>query len=492
MNTKLRKPCLKFLCMSFIIFWTATFVKAQPVLTYTPVLKNMSKPIDIKNAADGSGRMFIVEQTGKIRIYKNGELLPKPFLDITNMVEQGTYKGIINIAFAPNYKINRTFFVYYLDTLNRSTIARFTASKQNPDSAVVSSRRILYQFSPVDTGDTKISIGSMGFGRDRLLYISLSDGSYIGKVTNLAQNGGLPYGKILRVDVNKLDSPYYKIPPSNPYANNPDIRHDIWAIGIRNMWRWSFDRLTGDMWLADDGNSNRDEVNFVTPAEAKGGINFGWKCYEGDQVYDTTGCLPSTNYKFPALSLIHDSIVGCYAIIGGHVYRGTQFPALYGYYVCSDYVTANSWLMNPNGSGGWNVYRQPGVPPGIENYGENESGELFATSLDGTVYQVGGIAGTSIVSSSINEVTIPATAATQLKSRVYPTLVNNRMIVLELNEPFGSFRLFDMNGNPVLKKDIKGLKGNVPVDLPATLLPGMYVVELSGQHSLKQKIFISR
>ena len=101
----------------------------------------------------------------------------------------------------------------------------------------------------------------MGFGRDRLLYISLSDGSYIGKVTNLAQNGGLPYGKILRVDVNKLDSPYYKIPPSNPYANNPDIRHDIWAIGIRNMWRWSFDRLTGDMWLADDGNSNRDEVN---------------------------------------------------------------------------------------------------------------------------------------------------------------------------------------------------------------------------------------
>ena len=312
----------------------------------------MSKPIDIKNAADGSGRMFIVEQTGKIRIYKTENFCLNRSLILRIWWNRGPIRGLSTLLSHRIIKSTGLSFVYYLDTLNRSTIARFTASKQNPDSAVVSSRRILYQFSPVDTGDTKISIGSMGFGRDRLLYISLSDGSYIGKVTNLAQNGGLPYGKILRVDVNKLDSPYYKIPPSNPYANNPDIRHDIWAIGIRNMWRWSFDRLTGDMWLADDGNSNRDEVNFVTPAEAKGGINFGWKCYEGDQVYDTTGCLPSTNYKFPALSLIHDSIVGCYAIIGGHVYRGTQFPALYGYYVCSDYVTANSWLMNPNGSGG--------------------------------------------------------------------------------------------------------------------------------------------
>lgn len=463
---------------------------AQPVLTYTPVLQNMSKPIDVKNAADGSGRLFIVEQTGTVRIYKNGVLQPKPFLDITSMVAKGKYKGIINMTFAPNYKSNRTFFVYYLDTLNRSTIARFTTSKQNPDSAIVSSRKILYQFTPVDTGDTKISIGCMGFGRDRYLYFSLSDGSYIGKVTSLAQDGSVPYGKILRVDVNMLDSPYYKIPASNPFVNNASVRNDIWAIGIRNMWRWSFDRLNGNMWLADDGNDNRDEIDFVTPTEAKGGMNFGWKCYEGDQVYDTAGCKPRDSYKFPIFSIIHDSITGGFAIIGGHVYRGTQFPSLYGYYICSDYITANAWVINPNGNGGWNIYRQPSIPPSIESYGESESGELYATSLDGTVYQVGGIAASAAVSSDMTAAFTVVNAAR--RSRIYPTLISNNNIILELNESFTSFHLFDLNGHELMNKDIKGLRGNIHIDLPGLLQTGLYMVELSGSNPLKQKIFINR
>lgn len=460
-------------------------VIAQPTLTYTPMIQNMRKPIEIKSAGDNSGRLFIAEQDGYIRIYKNGVLQSKPFLDISNLVSLGRYKGLISLEFAPNYKKNRTFFIYYFDKNNVATIARYRASFSNPDSAIASTGVTILQFPPIDTGDTKISIGNLNFGRDGYLYMSLSDGSYIDYVTNLAQNGSVLYGKMLRLNVNVANPPYYSIPPTNPFINDPNIRDEIWAIGIRNIWRFSFDRANGNMWMADDGNDNRDEVNVIRPSQSSGGFNLGWKCYEGFEVYDTTGCSDIGNYTFPIFDIPHDSITGGYALIGGYVYRGKQFPALNGYYVCSDYVTNNIWLINPNGSGGWNVTRQPGAPLGICSYGEGDNGEVYACSLDGTVYQVGAVAAAGAIQS-----TVASAAKTGIPgTMIYPTLVTGNSIVIDLKETYYSFHLLSMSGQEIMRRNLQQVRGKTTIELP-NLSAGNYIVQLKGKQNLQQKIVV--
>ena len=462
---------------------------AQPQLTFTPFLDSLAKPIDLKNAGDGSGRLFIVEQDGLVKIYKNGTILPTPFLDISNLVTIGKYKGIISIAFPNNFKKIQTFFVYYLDKNDATVIARYKVSKTNPDSALPNSGVKLLTLAAIDTGDTKVSIGTMNFGKDNNLYISISDGSYIGKVTDNAQNTQKYFGKILRLNVNKNTAPYYSIPPDNPYVNDPDVLSEIWAIGIRNMWRWSFDKLTRDMWLADDGNSNRDEVDYIKPTEPSG-ANLGWKCWEGDQNFDQSGCTDSNKYKFPIFSIEHDSITGGFAIIGGFVYRGKNYPALKGYYICSDYITENIWKINPNGLGGFNIYRQPGAPEGIVSYGEDESGELYAILLQtGQIFKVGATA--AIAKTNEQAANTAAANGNGLKSYVYPTVVDNSTLILELKEAYKSMSLVDMAGHEVVRKTLDNEMGRITLNLPA-LPAGMYVVQLKGLKNMQQKIYISK
>lgn len=464
-------------------------VEAQPELTFTPIVQGLSRPVEVENANDGSGRLFIVEQDGRIRIYKDGALLSTPFLDITNLCSDGKYKGLISVAFSPNYKKNRTFFVYYLDYNNAATLAKYKTSKNNPDLAVKASGKVLFALPPVDTGDTKISMGNMHFGSDKKLYMTISDGSYIDKVTNLSQATDVLYGKMIRLDVNRNDSPYYRIPPDNPFIGNPDVRPEIFSIGLRNMWRWSFDKATNDMWMADDGNSNRDEVDHVTFTDCRG-ANFGWKCYEGNEIYDTTGCSPIGNYKFPVYDYAHDSIDGGFAIIGGYVYRGTQYPSLQGYYICSDFITSNGWKIKPNGAGGVDTYLQHDFPDSICGYGQGEDGELYAADLNGTVFKIG-------VASALSK---PATSSTvsaivadnKAVSKIYPTVVDNSMVVLELNDVYNSMRVFDMRGREVMRQKLNGEKGRVTVTLPK-LQAGMYIIHLDGAgHNMEQKIYVSQ
>ena len=289
------------------------------------VASGLTQPVFITHAGDGSGRIFIVEQTGTIRILKNGSLLPAPFLDIHTLVKAGGEQGLLALAFHPSYSSNGIFFVAYTapragdSTGSNLVLEKFTVSA-NPDAANAASGVILLSIPhPVNTNHNG---GTLAFGADGYLYWSTGDGGSGGDPPNNAQQLNNLLGKILRLDVNA--GPLYGIPPSNPFfsSGDPNVRKEIWAYGLRNPWRISFDRLTHDLYIGDVGQSRREEVDFQ-PAGSAGGENYGWHVMEGTLCYNPlSGCdqsgkvLPVTEY---------DHTLGC-SISGGYVYRGTNFP----------------------------------------------------------------------------------------------------------------------------------------------------------------------
>ena len=193
---------------------------------------------------------------------------------------------------------------------------------------------------------------------------------------------------MIRINVNVTVPPYYSIPADNPFVNDSTVKDEIWDIGFRNAWRWSFDRANGDWWIVDVGQDSMEEVNYKTAAQG-GGYNFGWQCYEGTQPFKTSGCRNINKYAFPIFEYHHDIPSGGECLIGGYVYRGTSYPALQGYFVCADYYSGNAWEIKPNGSGGWNSYIQTGVPKGISSFGEDEAAESYAVSWQtGVLYSI--------------------------------------------------------------------------------------------------------
>ena len=385
----IQQNCYAFIKLFFVfIFCFAGSVKAQPQLSFTPFIQNFTNPLLVTNAGDGSGRLFIVEQSGVIKIYKNGVVLPKPFLDLSNIIPHINDEGMYNLVFAPDYKNNKTFFVFYYAKGGLTKLARYKTSKTNPDSAIASSGVVLLSLSGNNSGGAHV--GDMHFGKDGYLYISINDGSIYDNTTAFAQDGQSMLGKILRLNVVNVNTPpYYTIPPDNPYVNDPDVLDEIWALGLRNAWRWSFDKRNGNMWLADVGGDHWEEVDFRTPSQSAG-TNYGWPCYEGDSTFITTGCKSSSNYSFPVFEYAHNNDTSAEVITGGYVYNGTAYPALKGYYVCADYTKGNAWLIKSKRSGGWNVFKETGFPLGLVSFGEDENSELYAASLStGIIYKVG-------------------------------------------------------------------------------------------------------
>lgn len=464
---------------------TSILSNAQPQLSYNMIAQGLAKPVSITNAGDGSGRLFIVEQAGTVKILKNGSVLNTPFLDIKNLTNAGAeYKGLFSIAFPADYNRKGMFFVFYTDKNGASILARFKTNKSNPDLAVVSSRvEVLSISSEAGNGP---HFGDMHFGKDGYLYVMISDVSRPGVLNNFAQNGQSLAGKILRLNIQVANAPYYRIPADNPFVNNPLVRGEIWSLGLRNAWHWSFDRQTGDAWIADVGEADWEEVNFTSAAQAKG-ANYGWHCYEGNADFNTTGCDNKSSYTFPVFTYPHNASNGGSAVIGGYVYRGNAYPALQGYYICSDYVSSNAWKLKPNGLGGVTVDMQSsGVPSAIVGYGEDESGELYAVSISGSVYRV------QATGSAIASATDAAVSASKKSmSSVYPTLVDNSTITLDLKEAYQTVRLIDIHGHEIIRKTLNSQTGKVTMHLPS-LQAGMYIIELSGASFLQQKVYITR
>lgn len=359
--------------LSVLLVFFNTFSFAQPTLVLNQFASGLIKPNGIANAGDT--RLFVTGKDGFIWVLDSiGNAKPRPFLNIDSEVGSvGSEQGLLGLAFSPNYKTDGYFFVNYTDTTGDTHIARFSVSPGNPDSADASSEKlILFVKQPFANHNG----GCLIFGPDNLLYCSLGDGGSVGDPLNNAQNKKVLLGKILRID--PLNGNPYLIPSTNPFATDTAYAPEIWAMGLRNPWRFSFDRHTADLWIGDVGQHSYEEIDFQQAA-SKGGENYGWRCYEGDSTYFTSGCAPSTNYIFPVHS--YDHAKGC-AITGGYVYRGANEGDLYGRYLSTDYCGGVFLSTTPDGKGGWKVDTlQTFSFFEYTAFGENTSGELFVTAM---------------------------------------------------------------------------------------------------------------
>ena len=340
-------PILIF-CMIF-----SKSILSQPILTLNPVITTgLSSPIQFVNAGDGTNRVFIVEQGATIRAYDANFNFLSVFLTVSN-VSVGGERGLLSMVFHPDYQNNGLFYVYYTNAAGDLELARYHVSSDPNVADPVSKVIVLTIPHPVNSNHNG---GELHFGTDGYLYASTGDGGGGGDVPNNAQNTSVLLGKILRLNVNtSLVAPYYSIPAGNPYGN------EIYALGLRNPFRWSFDRQTQDMWIGDVGQSSFEEIDFRAAANTLG-VNYGWRCYEGNSTYNSTGCGPSTDYVFPVYTYPNP---GPAAVTGGIVYRGTDYPALQGYNISADFYSGTFYLTVSNGSGVWNTSTQVISPANI-------------------------------------------------------------------------------------------------------------------------------
>ena len=344
-------------------------------------------PVDIKNCGDS--RLFIVEQNGRIQICDSaGNKNAQPFLDISTLVlwqGAGDERGLLGLVFPPDYLTSGYFYIDYYSSNDLHThISRFHAA--TPDSADPTSEEILLNiYQPF----TNHKGGSLAFGRDGYLYIGMGDGGGQHDMGNRAQNPDTLLGKILRISVDPLN-PTYSIPPTNPFASGGGAP-EIWTIGMRNPWRFSFDRLTHDLWIGDVGQDTYEEVD-MQPAGSPGGLNYGWRCFEANSVHDTSagGCPPIAQTEHPVFNYAHAG--GYCSITGGYRYRGSKFQELYGKYFFIDYCKAELRYLEENGSGGF-TQTNLGIPGGttaaIVTFGEDINGEIYFSGLvSGNIYHL--------------------------------------------------------------------------------------------------------
>ena len=389
-------------------------------VTLAPFATGLSSPVDIANAGDNSGRLFVVEQAGKIRIIQNGILLTTPFLDLTTapaIVTSGGERGLLGLAFHPQYASNGQFFVYFTATssagagiiLGDIVIARFQRSANNPNLADPASRQNLLTIP--HSSQSNHNGGSLRFGPDGFLYAGVGDGGGVGDPFMSGQNLNTLLGKILRINV--TGTPTYTIPPTNPFAVSGG-RPEIWAYGIRNPWRFSFDRVTGDFYIGDVGQDDWEEIDFQA-AGSSGGANYGWNVREGNHCFPptATSCvLPTPAYVAPLLEYSH--AIGN-AVVGGYVYRGKSAPDVLGKYIFGDEVVGKLFVNDPPGT----VTQLPGISSPVSSFGEGESGELYLTNyISGAIVSI-----SSSTDTTPDKIVFPARGNVALNATIVSNVV---------------------------------------------------------------------
>jgi len=349
-------------------------------LVLKPVITGLSSPVGIAHTNDT--RLFIVQQTGRIVIFDGTRVLPTPFLDATSLITtNGSERGLLGLAFHPSYAQNGLFFIWYTDLQGDVTIARLNVSASDPNRADPNSRVVLLEIAhsqfPNHNG------GQLAFGPDGYLYLGTGDGGSAGDPNNRAQNRGDLLGKILRIDVNSGNP--YGIPPSNPFVSTAGARPEVWAYGVRNPWRFSFDRLTGDLWIADVGQNVIEEIDFQ-PATSIGGENYGWRRMEGSRCFNPSSNCSDPSFVLPVIEYDHSD--GACSVTGGFVYRGTKYPGFAGMYFYGDYCNGVISGAMRSASGAVTPRQLLDTTLQISTFGEDVAGELYVADQRGTIYQL--------------------------------------------------------------------------------------------------------
>jgi glucose/arabinose dehydrogenase len=356
-------------------------------VTLSRVASGLTHPDYVTSPHDGSGRLFVVQQGGKIRIVKSGRVLATPFLDISSLVSKGSEQGLLGLAFHPNFRSNGFFYVDYTRANGDTVIARYRRSSSNGN---VADRSSAYPILTIPQPYANHNGGQLAFGPDGYLYIGMGDGGNIGDPQNRAQNLDSLLGKILRIDVNGGNSQRrYLIPASNPYVGRAG-RDEIWSSGLRNPWRFSFDHATGDMWIGDVGQGAWEEIDRAkvnTSGTSRGrGLNYGWHVLEGTHCYPPGASCSGAGMMGPVTEYDHSQ--GC-SVTGGYVYRGPSIPALRDRYVFADYCSGRIWTVPRTTAAGAKPQLLVDTSFSISSFGEGGAYELLVVDrAGGAIYRL--------------------------------------------------------------------------------------------------------
>lgn len=445
------------LCLTGVLVLGTNLLYPDSTLRLKLLVSELESPVYVTHSGDGTGRLFIVEQGGRIRIHQDGEMFQQSFLDIRDRVEFVGEMGLLGLAFHPQFKENRRFFVNYTTTEGgprRTVVAEYRASSDDLDVADPNEHIILEFNQPA----TNHNGGHLAFGRDGFLYIGTGDGGGGGDPHGGGQDRGNLRGAVLRIDVDG-GSPY-AIPPDNPFLDEPEARDEIWAYGLRNPWRFSFDRSGGRLFLADVGQNEWEEVNVVV----RGG-NYGWNLMEGPVCFKAAPpceqgtILPIWSYPHPEVQVAGwPEWERGKCITGGYVYRGRQRSGPWGAYIYGDYIGGQIWALEETSAGVWKNRLLLGTNLRISSFGEDEQGEIYVVhraSQNGSIYQLQ--FGWREVFAQAADGRTP-----QGDFRTSVILVNNN------DEPVSGELVFRAGDGTPLEVTIRGeTAGNFPFELPA-------------------------
>jgi glucose/arabinose dehydrogenase len=444
--------------LTLLLLLITTFSFSQDIYTIL-FADGFSNPVEMQNVGDD--RLFIVEKRGVIEILQlDGTTNPTPFLDIQNIVltPGGNYdeRGLLGLAFHPDYINNGYFYVNYIDNFGNTQISRFSVSTSDPSIADPDSE---FQILEVEQPYINHNGGCLRFGPEGYLYIGLGDGGSAGDPENRSQNLQTLLGKMLRIDIDNTEgSTNYAVPSNNPFVGDPNALDEIWSYGLRNPWRFSFDSETDELWIGDVGQGSIEEIDRA--AAGISGQNYGWRCYEGYQEYNTSGCPNQSELTFPVAEYSHSG--GNCSVTGGYVYRGEIYENFLGIYFYADFCSgeigtidqSNNQINHGPYNGSW------------VSFGEDKNKELYIIDNFGSIYKIEG----NILSTTdfnINTVSI------------YPNPASNNLNVKSSNNSFiKNISIYDLKGSIALTKNISGLtETNISIN---SLQSGIYMVKVTS------------
>ncbi|MEN4760657.1 PQQ-dependent sugar dehydrogenase [Chryseobacterium sp. C39-AII1] len=449
----------------FCVSIFSSFIVNAQSINLEEFATGLTAPVEITNANDS--RLFVVQQNGMIKIIQpNGTINATNFLNISSKVLYGGERGLLGLAFHPQYSTNGYFFVYYNNTAGNIIVARYTVSGTDTNIADPNSEKILLNIpKPFDNHNG----GSIHFAPDGNLWIVTGDGGSGGDPNNNAQNKNSLLGKMLRIDVNTETAPY-NIPTSNPFVGT-DGADEVWAYGLRNAWKWSFDLTTGNAMIADVGQGQIEEINRMPLTQA--GINYGWRCYEGNSDYNTSGCATQSTMTFPVA--VYDHSGGKCSITGGYVYRGMQNPDLVGKYFFADYCSTQIGIMNTDNSVVWTPAYSGN---NFSTFGQDFQKELYVAAVNnGKIYK---ITTSTLGTQEVNNLD---------NIRIYPNPASEEIFIDGIPNKKITAEIYTTEGRKVWENNkVKDGQSLDITDVPA----GVYYINLkSGEiNSYSQKLIV--